>query len=135
MPTSRQIAIARLLRGENRANITPEEAAAMADTVYNRTQLHGFPDDPEQVLTQPNQYKPFDPQDPNYKVIMSFGPEDPAWQEYIRYAEDADTRTQRSPYTHYFTGEPPSWAKALEGLTQIGSHWFGREKRRPKVRK
>ena len=44
--------IARLLRGENRANMTPEEALAMGDTLINRTSLRGYPDTIEEVAQQ-----------------------------------------------------------------------------------
>jgi len=131
--------IARLLRGEN-TEISEQEALAMGDTLLNRTGLHGYPDTLEEVLTQNRggryQYSPMNPASRAYQQIMEFGPSDPAWQNYISYAEKIlDAQRPRSSFTHYFSGDPPSWAGQLEGLTQIGSHWFGRERRKSKVKK
>ncbi len=133
----RAAAIARLLYGENRANLTEPEALAMGDTILNRPMYQGYPDTPEETIAQHRgetyQYSPMDPSNPNYPVIQAFGPEDQRWQTYINYANKVlDPARQRSAYTHYFSGEPPTWAGQLENLTQIGSHWFGREKRRLK---
>ena len=135
--------LAQLLRGENRVNMTPEEALAIADTPFNRTALHGYPDTPEEALLQPNQYHPLSPPAASSSEVRAnaastaaFGPSDPAWAQYAAYAEQAlDLARKRTPYTHYFAGEPPPWAANLEGLTRIGSHYFGREKRRPKRKK
>jgi spore germination cell wall hydrolase CwlJ-like protein len=144
MPNSRlKVLLAQLLRGENRANITPEEALAIADTPFNRAELAGFPDDPEQVLLQPGQYTPLAPPAgaegalrENAESTAAFGPGDPLWAEYEAYVAQATHPERiRTPYTHYFSGKPPKWAGSLEGLTQIGSHTFGREKRKKKREK
>lgn len=127
--------LAKLLRGENRQNLSPEEAMAIGDTTLNRPALRGYPDTPLEAILQPHQYAPFRPTDPNYPVIQKFGPDNPDWEKYYQLARQiADPQRKRSNYTHYFSGKPPAWASSLEGLTQIGSHWFGREARRPKVR-
>jgi len=130
--------IARLLRGENRENLTEQEALAMGDTILNRTGLRGYPATPEEVIQQNRngryQYSPMNPGSRAYREIMEFGPAHPEWQQYISYAEKIlDPRRARSQFTHYFAGDAPSWASSLEGLTQIGSHWFGRENRKPKA--
>ena len=121
--------LAQLFHGENRRNLTDQEALAIGDTVLNRTQLHGYPDDPMDVLHQPNQYSPFQPSDPNYPVIQKFGPGHPQWERYYQLALIAAAPTRpRSQFTHYFTGDPPAWARGMD-LKRIGSHWFGAEKR------
>ena len=140
MTDSKAVILARLLHGENRANMTPEEAIAMGDTALNRTELHGYPDQVEDVLLQNRngryQYAPMNPTNPNYPVISQFGPGHPEWDQYYEYAKQIlDPARKRSSYTHYFSGKAPVWAKSLEGLTQIGSHWFGTEKRRRKRKK
>lgn len=126
--------LAKLLHGENRQNISPEEAAAIVDTVFNRTQLQGYPSDPLEVIHQPKQYSPFNPDDPNFPVIQSFGPESPDWERYRQLAEFAvSPGRERSAFTHYFSGPPPSWAAGMD-TQRIGAHTFGREDRRPKPR-
>lgn len=132
---------ARLLRGENRASMTPDEAAAIGDTVLNRRELEGFPDTIEGVLTQRHQFHPFSPkQEPralaNAASTQAFGPEDPRWVEFMTYAQHVlNPDRPRSPYTHYFSGEEiPPWAKSLGKLTKIGAHRFGVEKRKKKVK-
>jgi spore germination cell wall hydrolase CwlJ-like protein len=138
-----KLLLAKLMRGENRANMTEEEALAMADTAFNRTGLAGYPATIDEVLLQPGQYHPLAPPSDsttaglaNAASTAKFGPTDPVWAQYAAYAEKAlDPTRLKSPYTHYFTGEPPTWAKSLEGLTKIGSHYFGREKRRKKTPK
>jgi spore germination cell wall hydrolase CwlJ-like protein len=135
--------LAQLLRGENRQNMLPEEALAIGDTAYNRTALHGYPDDVDAALLQPNQYHPLSPPAASSSEVRAnaassaeFGPSDPAWAQYAAYADQVmDPNRQRTPYTHYFAGKPPGWAAGLEGLTQIGSHYFGREKRKPKAKR
>jgi len=141
MPTDRvKMLLAQLLRGENRANMLPEEAMAIADTALNRTGYQGFPDDLEGVLLQPDQYTPLSVRPDaspavkaNAASTSTFGPSDPLWSQYFKYAEQAlDPARVRSEFTHYFSGPPPNWASTMEGLTQIGSHYFGKEKRRKK---
>jgi len=130
--------LAKLLYGENRANPTPDEAAAIVDSVRNRTKLQGYPATLEEVLNQPHQYTPFSPrEDPgslqNAASTQAFGPGHPRWNEYITLAQWG-LNPDRPPtgYTHYFSQKAnPPWAKKMK-LTQIGSHKFGVEKRKPK---
>lgn len=134
---SKAEALARLLWGENRENMTPEEAAAMGDTILNRTELVGFPDTPEEVLGQNRggrfQYSPMNPRNPNYDDVMGFGPGNPQWETYMGYANHIlDPQRPRSAFTHYWTGPDPVWAGGLTDITRIGSHKFGRENRRRK---
>lgn len=134
----RVMLLAKLLRGENRANLTREEALRIGDTVLNRMQLAGYPSSEEEVLAQNRgegkfQYSPMDPNDPNYKVLTEFGPQHHDWETYAGYAREIlDPTRQRSNSTHYFSGKPPVWAGKLSDLAQVGSHKFGREKRRKK---
>ena len=123
--------LVQLAYGENRANPTPEEVHAIVGTVLERPNLAGYPDDPLEVLAQPKQYSPFNPDDPNYPVVTSFDERHPDWARFEEMVKGALAKP-RADFTHYFSGEPPSWAKAMGGLTRIGSHTFGREPRRRK---
>lgn len=138
--------LARLMYGENRQDMTQEEAAAIADTVVNRTQYEGFPDTVEGVLLQPRQFQPLSPRSAkasqvNASTVAEFGPGDPRWEEFATMAQyglqdPALNNRQRAPFTHYFSGEvAPPWAKNLSNLTRIGRHTFGVEKRKKKAPK
>lgn len=138
--------LARLLYGENRQDMTPEEAAGIADTVINRTQLEGWPSTVEEVLLQPRQFQPLSPKPgmasrANAGTVAEFGPGDPRWEEFATMAQyglqdPSLNQRQRAPFTHYFSGEtPPAWARNLSNLTRIGRHTFGVEKRRKKAPK
>lgn len=132
--------LARLLYTENRQDLSPEEAAALIRTVYERQGLEGYPSTVEEVLTQPNQYHGFSPPPgserhaANTAAGAAFGPGHPEWEKYITLAQygyqQAQEPMENAP-THYFTGEAPGWAKGMQ-LTDIGRHKFGREERRPK---
>lgn len=122
--------IARLLFGEN-SNISEAEAMQIADTVLNRMNDQRWPATLPEVLYQDNQYSPYNPDDPNFERIMAFNETHPLWEKYLSYAEKAlAPERKRSRSTHYFTGKRPGWASSMSGLTRIGSHWFGREKRK-----
>lgn len=124
-------ALSRLYYGENRKSLSNDEAMAIADTVMNRTKLRGYPSDPIKVLYQPAQYTPLAPppsDDPalaaNSKATAAFGPNDPLWSVYNALAQKAvDPNRSRSPFTHYFSGATPKWAKKL-GVVKIGDHYF-----------
>lgn len=128
----REAKLARLLYGENRQDLTPEEAAAIVNTVRNRALQRRLP--PEEVVEQNRggryQYSPFNPTNPNYPEIQNFGPEHPEWGRYLDYVRGG--LKQQLPFTHYYSASmevPPSWSKNLKGLTRIGSHWFGTEEK------
>ena len=123
--------LVQLAYGENRANPDPEEVRAIVGTVLERPNLHGYPDNPLDVLAQPKQYSPFNPTDPNYPVVNAFDESHPDWARFETMVKDALAKP-RTDFTHYFTGKPPAWAEAMSGLTRIGSHTFGRENRRKK---
>ena len=126
--------LARLLYAEQESPESEEELIRMADTVLNRPEYAGYPDTPEEVMSQPGQYSPFNPKNKRNKVMLGFGPQHPRWAEYVGYAEKAlDPARMRSKYTHYFAGDPPPWAGHMVGLTRIGDHWFGTEPRRKKL--
>lgn len=132
--------LARLLRGENRQNLTEEEALAIGDSVLNRTDYAGYPDTVEDILAQQRggkyQFVPFDPTNPNFSVINEFGPGHPEWETYMAYVgRILDPKRPRGPYTNYFAGKPPKWAVGLEGLTKIGSHTFGVDTKRRKKKR
>lgn len=133
--------LARLLYGENRANMSPDEAAAIVRTVYERTGLEGFPSTPMEVMLQPRQYHPFTPQEGNTRQqtnaakVEAFGPDHPRWMDYItlaQYGYQEALKPKAEAPTHYFTGPAPDWAKGMR-LTQIGEHTFGRESRKRKT--
>jgi spore germination cell wall hydrolase CwlJ-like protein len=128
--------MARLLYGENRKNLGPDEAKAIIDTTLNRTELRGYPADPLAVIHQPGQYTPFDPSNANYPVIQKFGPDDPDWVKYMSFVQYA-LQNPRTPYTHYHShAQTPAWARGIAGgETQIGAHKFLTEPRRKKKKR
>jgi spore germination cell wall hydrolase CwlJ-like protein len=136
--------LARLLYGENRQDMTPEEAAAIVDTIRNRTELQGWPATIQEVLTQPHQFQPLSPKgsaasQANADVSAAFAEGDPRWNEYMTFAQyglqDIGPR-QRGAYTHYWSGDQePKWAAKLQGKTRIGRHTFAVEPGRKKKAK
>jgi spore germination cell wall hydrolase CwlJ-like protein len=134
--------LARLLYGENRQDMTPDEAAGIASVVRNRAALQGWPATPKEVMLQPHQFQPLSPRgtpasQANADISASFGEGDPRWQEYMTLAQyGMQPATPASPYTHYWSGDKrPGWAAKLEGVTKIGRHYFGRERgRKPKAK-
>jgi len=134
-------ALARLLYTENRQTPSPDEAAAMVRTVYERQGLHGYPDTAEEILNQPNQYHGFSPPAGNAAAAANaaagqeFGPDHPDYLKFMTLAQHGWQERgtpMAEPPTHYFTGKPPGWASGML-LTDIGKHSFGREQgRRPK---
>ena len=125
--------LARLLYGENRQNLDQPEAKGIVDSVMNRTELAGYPDDPIAVIHQPGQYTPFDPSNPNYPVIQKFGLSSPDWARYIGLVQQA-LASPRLPYTHYHSHpKDPSWARGIPGeRAKLGAHTFLTEPRRRK---
>ena len=120
--------IARLLWGENANNLSEEEALHIGDSVLNRVASPHYPDTVADVVLQPRQYSPFNPEDPNYRRIQEFGPKHPKWQQYMGYALNIlNPMRPRTSVTHYFAQKPPMWADSMQGLRQIGAHWFGTE--------
>ena len=126
-------ALAALYYGEDRATPTQDEANLVADTVFSRTQLQGYPDNPVDVIRQPGQYSPFNPTDPNYPVVSTFDENNPAWAQFSELARNAIAAPRRG-ITHYYTGTPPAWAGTLKGRFKWGEHTYGREERRKKRR-
>lgn len=131
--------LARLLYGENREELSPDEAAQIVRTVYERKKLQGYPGDVLGVLAQPRQYSPFSPGPgraaaANAAKVAAFGPDHPEWEKYItlaQYGYQQAQQPQAEAPTHYFSGPKPGWARNLK-LTTIGKHSFGRENRKAK---
>lgn len=128
-------ALARLLYTENRQNMTPEEAAGMVRTVYERQKLEGYPSGVEEILTQPNQYHGFTPPAGNEAAAANaaagaeFGPNHPDYNKFMtmaQYGYQQREAPMAEPPTHYFTGRKPGWASGMR-LTDMGQHSFGRE--------
>lgn len=125
--------LARLLYGENRQDLTPDEAAAIVDVVQNRAADPRWPASVQEVLTQPNQFQPFSPRgaaasQTNANITGAFGEGDPRWNEYMTFAQYGmqNLGRKRTPFTHYWSGEQtPAWAAKLKNVTKIGRHTFG----------
>lgn len=127
--------LAKLYWGENSIDLDEPEALAMGDTVLNRMEHASYPSTLKEVILQPRQYSPFNPEDPNYQRVQEFGPGHPMWQKYRAFAEKTlDMGRQRNPYTHYFTGKVPYWAEDMEELIEIGRHRFGKESKQARRR-
>jgi hypothetical protein len=133
--------LARLLYTENQQNLTPEEAAGIVRSVYERQKLAGYPESVEEILNQPRQYSGFSPAGgprhaANYEKGLAFSPEHPRWNDYMTLAQHGWQEAQKPGEgpTFYFSGPTPKWAKGLK-LTTVGAHTFGREKRRKKAPK
>lgn len=117
--------IAKLLYGENRQGIDPEEAMMMGDTVLNRSQQRGK--SIEEILNQPEQYHPFNPEDPNNAVISSFEPGHPEWEQYYQLAGQVlDPARKRSEAVYYSLGKPKF---KMEILGRKGKHLFGKDQK------
>jgi spore germination cell wall hydrolase CwlJ-like protein len=126
--------LARLLWGENANTLTEDEAMGIGDSVLNRRDSPHYPKTIRDVILQPNQYTPFNPNNPNYERIQRFDPSHPKWQQYMSLATKIlDPARKRSATTHYFSQSPPQWASSMIGLAKKGAHWFGQED--PKSRK
>jgi spore germination cell wall hydrolase CwlJ-like protein len=120
--------LARLLWGENANTLTEEEAMGIGDSVLNRLDSPHYPKTIKDVILQPNQYTPFNRNDPNYTRIQRFDPSHPKWQQYMSLATKIlDPARKRSATTHYFSQSPPRWASSMIGLAKKGAHWFGQE--------
>jgi len=120
--------LARLLWGENANTLTEEEAMGIGDSVLNRRDSPHYPKTIKDVILQPKQYTPFNPNNPNYDRVKRFDPSHPKWQLYMSLAAKIlDPARKRSATTHYFSQSPPRWASSMIGLSKKGAHWFGQE--------
>lgn len=126
--------LAKLLWGEN-TNITEDEAMGIADAVLNRVASPHYPKTINDVILQPNQFTPFNPQNANYERVRRFDETHPKWQLYMSLAtKGLDPTREKSAITHYFSSTPPRWASDMIGLQKRGAHWFGQEDPKSRVK-